>query len=86
MDDGPIMDGDEVAEFVDDLPDGWEDGLCPSCVEEMHFLCDICGENPGVSDTYHSTWNLTSEPSPRTCEVLISTTHQELVKTMTVPF
>ena len=39
-----IMDGDEVAEFVDDLPDGWEDGLCPSCVEERDRWCDDCGD------------------------------------------
>ena len=57
-----IMDGDEVAEFVDDLPDGWEDGLCSSCVEERDRWCDDCGE-VDVSDSYYSTCDV-CRPKP----------------------
>ena len=34
--DGPIMDGDEPAEFIDDQKP-WEGRVCPSCLEERNW-------------------------------------------------
>ena len=61
--DGPIMDGDEPAEFIDDQKP-WGGSVCPPCRKERNRWCDECGE-VDVSGSGNSTCSdCLPEPEP----------------------